>query len=144
MRAYARCFRISGRLHHRRKISRCHWFHEAESGSLALGSRLRSRGLLATRPAGRRTDPFRAVGCPSAPGRSYMVNEQFTWLTPRSQLDKSGLTWRTGGSRVGSSGELLPLIEPDMQISSIRLTDTRRQQGPRKELTGGRHSEWSP
>ena len=28
-------------------------------------------------------------------------------------------------SRVGSSGELLPLIEPDMQISSIRLTDTR-------------------
>jgi len=29
-------------------------------------------------------------------------------------------------SRVGSSSELLPLIEPDMQISSIRLTDTRR------------------
>jgi hypothetical protein len=31
-------------------------------------------------------------------------------------------------SRVGSSGELLPLIEPDMQISSIRLTDTRRHE----------------
>jgi hypothetical protein len=33
----------------------------------------------------------------------------------------------TKRSRVGSSGELLPLIEPDMQISSIRLTDTRRR-----------------
>jgi hypothetical protein len=29
-------------------------------------------------------------------------------------------------SRVGSRRDLLPLIEPDMQISSIRLTDTRR------------------
>jgi len=33
----------------------------------------------------------------------------------------------------------LPLIEPDMQISSIRLTDTRRPQGTRKELTDRRH-----
>ena len=35
--------------------------------------------------------------------------------------------------------EPLPLIEPDMQISSIRLTDTRRHQGPHKELTERRH-----
>ena len=38
----------------------------------------------------------------------------------------------------------LPLIEPDMQISSIRLTDTRRPTGPRKKVTVRRHSEWSP
>jgi len=42
MRAFARCFRIGDRLQHLRKLGRCHWFHEAESGSLALGSRLRS------------------------------------------------------------------------------------------------------
>ena len=41
-----------------------------------------------------RTDPFRAVGYPPTPDRSYMLNEQFTWLTPLSQLDKSGLPWR--------------------------------------------------
>jgi hypothetical protein len=52
MRACARCFRIGGRLQHLRKIGRCHWFHEAESGSLALGSRLRSsRPSLVVRPA---------------------------------------------------------------------------------------------
>ena len=51
MRADARCFRISCRLHHRRQTGRCHWLHEAESGSHTLGSRLRPRSLLATRPA---------------------------------------------------------------------------------------------
>lgn len=35
-----------------------------------------------------RTDPFRAVSYPSTPDRSYMVNEQFTWLTPLSQQEK--------------------------------------------------------
>ena len=42
MRACARCFRIGGRLQHLRERGHCYWFHEAESGSLALGSRLRS------------------------------------------------------------------------------------------------------
>ena len=37
------------------------------------------------------TDPFRAVSYPSTPDRSYMLNEQFTWLTPRSQRERSGL-----------------------------------------------------
>jgi hypothetical protein len=41
-----------------------------------------------------RTGPFRAFGCPPTPDRSYMVNEQFTWLTPRSQQEESGLPWR--------------------------------------------------
>ena len=45
MRASAHCFRIDGRLQHLRKIGRCHWFHEAESGSQSLGSCLRSRRL---------------------------------------------------------------------------------------------------
>jgi hypothetical protein len=45
MRASARCFRIGGRLQHLRKIGRCHWCNEAESGSQSLGSRLRSRHL---------------------------------------------------------------------------------------------------
>jgi hypothetical protein len=57
-------------------------------------------------PSPGRTGPFRAVSYPSTPDRSYMVNEQLTWLTPRSQLDKSGLPWCTGaneenGSRFG-------------------------------------------
>ena len=42
MRAHARCFRIGDRLRHLRKRSHCHWCNEAESDSLALGSRLRS------------------------------------------------------------------------------------------------------
>jgi hypothetical protein len=51
-----------------------------------------SRRSPVARPAlFRRTDPFRAVGCPQTPDRSYMVNEQFTWLTPRSQQDRCGL-----------------------------------------------------
>jgi hypothetical protein len=50
MRAHARCFRTGGRLRHLRKSGHRQWIHEAESGSLALGSRLRSRRLRATRP----------------------------------------------------------------------------------------------
>ncbi len=51
MRASAHYYRIGGRLQHLRKIGRCHWFYEAESGSQSLGSCLRSRRLGATRPA---------------------------------------------------------------------------------------------
>ena len=35
-----------------------------------------------------RTGPFRVVSYPSTPDRGYMLNEQFTWLTPRSQREK--------------------------------------------------------
>jgi hypothetical protein len=63
-------------------------------GSLALGPRLRSRRLLATRPANR-TDPFPVLGYPPTPDRSYMSNEQFTWLTPHSQREQVGLPWHT-------------------------------------------------
>src|SRR5437867_8826893 len=40
-----------------------------------------------------RTDPFRVIGYPSTPDRSYMLNEQFTWLTPFSQQASPELTW---------------------------------------------------
>src|SRR3989339_41256 len=54
----------------------------------------------ATRPAlVCRTDPLRAVGHPQAPGRSYMSNEQFTWPTPLSRLERVGLPWRTEGTK---------------------------------------------
>jgi hypothetical protein len=97
--ACARCFSTGSRLRHLRKSGHRQLCHEAESGSLALGSHLRSLAATpAARPAlDRRTDPFRAVGCPSAPDRSYMVNEQFTWLTPRSQQETAELTWHTEG-----------------------------------------------
>jgi hypothetical protein len=89
-------FSISG------SVAGCHWFNEAESGSLLLGSRLRSsRPSVVVRPAASpgRTDPFRVVGYPSTPDRSYMVNEQFTWLTPLSQRDESGFPWRTEATK---------------------------------------------
>jgi hypothetical protein len=95
MRASAHYYCIGGRLQHLRKIGRCHWFYEAESGSQSLGSRLRSRRLGATRPAALcRTDPFHVISYPPTPDRSYMLNEQFAWLTPRSQQEQLGLPWR--------------------------------------------------
>jgi hypothetical protein len=72
--------------------------NEVESGLRTLGSRLRSRevSLLSCPNAPRtRTGPLRVVSYPSTPSRSYMLNEQFTWLTPLSQLEWSGLAWRT-------------------------------------------------
>jgi hypothetical protein len=72
--AFARCFLGDDRLRHLRKGGRRHWCNEVESGSLALGSRHRRDGRSARSLVGhgQRTDPFRAVGCPLAPDRSYM------------------------------------------------------------------------
>ena len=50
--------------------------------------------LVSHSPGLRRTGPFHALGCPPAPDRGYMVNEQFTWLTPLSQRERVGLPWR--------------------------------------------------
>ena len=96
MSAYARCFPIGDRLQHLRKTSRL-------PVGVTRPNRVRERWArvfaLATVPRRspigrcRWTDPFRALGCPPAPDRSYMWNEQFTWLTPLSQQDTSGLTW---------------------------------------------------
>ena len=62
---------------------------EAESGSRAART-----SLIATvprrAPGSRRRDrPFRAAVTLAA-GSGFMVNEQFPWLTPRSQLDNQG------------------------------------------------------
>jgi hypothetical protein len=72
--ASARCFLDDGRLRHLRKGGHYHWCNEAESGSRTLGSHLRCDGRSARSLVGpaRRTDPFRALGCPPAPDRSYM------------------------------------------------------------------------
>lgn len=58
------------------------------------------RGSRPTQTRGR-TDPFRAVGYPSTPDRSYMLNEQFTWLTPRSQQENCGLSRRNQSTQRG-------------------------------------------
>jgi hypothetical protein len=68
VRARARYFRTDNRLQHRRKTGRCHWFHEATSGSHSLGPRLRSRRLVATRPT--RPGPDRPVSHAWLPARA--------------------------------------------------------------------------
>ena len=42
----------------------------------------------------RRTNPSHAISYPPTPDWSYMLNEQFAWLTPRSQQEHYGLPWR--------------------------------------------------
>ncbi len=69
--------------------------NEAESGSRTLGSRLRCP----TGPVARLLRPGPVRFAPSVtlatPDRSYMVNEQFTWLTPFSQQESPGLPGAT-------------------------------------------------
>ena len=73
--------------------------NEAESDSLALGLASlpyrRSLDLRALRPRAPRTGPLRLSGYPRTLDRGYMLNEQFTWLTPHSQLERARLTWHT-------------------------------------------------
>ena len=64
---------------------RCRWARVFALPPWRSGRPTRTRG---------RTNPFRAVSCPSTPDRSYMLNEQFTWLTPRSQQENCGLSRR--------------------------------------------------
>ena len=52
---------LGGRLHHLRKVGHPHWCNEAESGSLALGSRLRSRDVFEPRPGCIIARPDRSV-----------------------------------------------------------------------------------
>ena len=138
MGASARCFPIDGRLRHRRKSGRRHWCHEAESGSLALGSRLRSRGTSVSRarpaPTGR-TDPFRARSYPWTPDRSYMLNEQFTWLTPHSQQEMPGLTWRnrrprSRRTRRVTSGLVGRQAAPCLRVSVLKPPPRRTPSPP--------------
>src|SRR5713101_2509303 len=111
MGASARCFPIDGRLRHLRKVGRRHWCNETESGSRTLGSRLRSLTTFrVVRPAAI-ARPDRSVSriqLPVYAGPSYMLNEQFTWLTPFSQQESPELTWRDRSHEVT---KLNPLAE---------------------------------
>jgi hypothetical protein len=62
--ASARCFPDADRLHHRWPVGRSHLVNEAESGSIACGSRLRL-----SRP--------RPTDCSVARSIGYLMNEQF-------------------------------------------------------------------
>jgi len=98
--AFARCFPTGSRLHqlwkvghcqvsvtrpNRVRLTRAHVFTVRGFNPFAHG---------ATNPEDR---PASRCQLPLARGRSYMPNEQFAWLTPFSQLDRPGLTWRTRG-----------------------------------------------
>ena len=80
---------IDGGLHHFRKVGQpASWCHEAESGSLAL--RLASSPPRAS-----------AYGLPHNHCLvGYMLNEQFTWLTPFIQLECPSFAWRTKDAKV--------------------------------------------
>ena len=99
--AFARCFPTGTRLHplwkvghcqvsvtrpKRVRLTRAHVFTVRGFNPFARG---------ATAPADR---PASRCRLPLARDRSYMLNEQFAWLTPFNQLDRPGLSWRTGGA----------------------------------------------
>src|SRR5438093_582563 len=66
-----------------------------------------------------RTDPFRVIGYPSTPDRSYMLNEQFTWLTPFSQQASPELTWCD--RRNAETAVCVASRRPSNRSSSVRL-----------------------
>jgi hypothetical protein len=93
MRVFARCFRIGGRLQHLRKIGRCHWFNEAESGSASLGSRLRPRRL--RRLARQRALPNRSVSrhqLPSDAGPELHVERAIHMADTSQSARPTGIT----------------------------------------------------
>ena len=45
-------------------------------------------------------------------GRDYMLNEQFTWLTPFSQIDQPGLAWRTEAAKARGKTGGRPKTDP--------------------------------
>ena len=72
MRASARYFRIDCRLQHRRKLGRCHWFHEADIGFACAGPAPSLSSLVSDSPG----EPDRSVsraGLPSHAGPELHV-----------------------------------------------------------------------
>jgi len=67
-----------------------------------------------------RTDPFRVIGYPSTPDRSYMLNEQFTWLTPFSQQASPVLSigWKRDGRhhRGDEAGDSQPTVHVRLHL----------------------------
>ena len=94
-------FTISGRLANRTLCN------EAESSSLALGLALSLSRTAARSPSAiLKTDLHPAPCYQHTGGRSYMLNEQFTWLTPFNQRDKPELSWRTKDTKADSEVHL--------------------------------------
>ena len=102
--AIARCFSADGRLNHLRQVGRRRFSrNEAEAGSLALGLASSLSGgycpfacFTSIRAhSASQTGLPPTVGYPAQGDRSYMSNEQFTCLTPHSQIDGPDFAWRT-------------------------------------------------
>ncbi len=87
-----------------------------------------------------RTDSFRAFGCPHTPSRSYMVNEQFTWLTPHSQQDRLGLP---GAPKNTKRRRARRLQRPDAARLHATSRRPRRSRRSRWIQTGHRTSHAS-
>ncbi len=83
-----------------------------------------------------RTDPFRVLGYPPTPGRSYMSNEQFTWLTPRSQQARCGLPWRNRRTRRRHQGSVTAAVRPvaPRRRRGLMHKDPQRQTAPALRL----------
>jgi hypothetical protein len=125
-------FSTSGRLAAARKVN------ETESGLRTLGSRLRSpQPSLAKGPAAI-ARPDRSVSpsgvTPSAPDRSYMWNEQFTWPTPHSRQDTSGLP---GAPENAEDAESLTQCDARLAKRAVSMT---RACGPRASRDLADHS----
>ena len=96
----------------------------ADPGGQRAGVRVRSAG----------DDHQRLGGRPGASRQTGRVTARDR--NRRTEANGANGSRRPFGAKKSSreQHELLPLIEPDVQISSIRLTDTRRQPGTRNEL----------
>jgi hypothetical protein len=91
---------------------------------------LRPDGLLALHRPGRLHSSFHLLSRLSKTSNmTTRVDSQFPRpVFHRRDTQPYGLRTKiTKHSRVGWGDEPHPLIEPDMQVSSIRLTDTRRR-----------------
>jgi hypothetical protein len=101
--SYARLSPVSGRLHHLREVGHCHL-----SVTRPNQVRLRWARVFVVRVGIHpllslfRREPalLPTSGYPRVTGRDYMLNEQFTCLTPFSQIDQPGLAWRTEAAKI--------------------------------------------
>ena len=97
--AVARCFLVGGRLQHLWQTGRRHAVSRGRTGFACARARVfvvrRGPSPWPAADPRPRTGPLRTSGYPRVPDRHYMVNEQFTWLTPLSQRETKGTHWRT-------------------------------------------------
>jgi hypothetical protein len=99
--SYTRLSPASGRLHHFRKVGRCQVCVTRPNRVRLRWARVFVVRVVNPSPSPSWREPalLPTVGYPHVTGRDYMLNEQFTCLTPFSQIDQPGLAWRTRGHR---------------------------------------------